>query len=149
MAYVHDLVFSNRDGEALARLVAEHGRGAFDPSATEALAELMMDARFVADDALPDGCVALGSRVAYTEEGGDTARRVTLVAPADADAAAGRISVLSPIGLALIGRGRGALTEAHLPNGRRLRLRVLETAAPPERSSSLRSLWVGSSASQA
>lgn len=122
MTYVHELVFSHRDGEALARLAAfrEHA----------ALSELMLDARFVADEALPEDCIALGTRVTYDEGGGSAARSVTLVAPADADAAAGRISVLSPIGLALIGRRRGALTDAHLPNGRRLRLRVLEAAAP-------------------
>jgi regulator of nucleoside diphosphate kinase len=122
MAYVHDLVISNRDGEALARLAAGRER--------EALADLMLDARFVADEALPEDCIGLGSRVTYVEDGGSAARSVTLVAPAEADAAAGRISVLSPIGLALIGRRRGALSDAHLPNGRRLRLRVLETAAP-------------------
>jgi regulator of nucleoside diphosphate kinase len=122
MAYVHELVFSHRDREALARLAAGRER--------DALAQLMLDARFVPDEARPDDCIGLGSRVAYAEERGDAIRMVTLVAPAEADAAAGRISVLSPIGLALIGRRQGALTEARLPNGRRLRLRVLEAAAP-------------------
>jgi regulator of nucleoside diphosphate kinase len=122
MAYVNDLVISNRDGEALARLAAGRER--------EALADLMLDARFVADEALPGDRIGLGSRVTYAEDGGSARRSVTLVAPPDADAAAGRISVLSPIGLALIGRRRGALSDAHLPNGRRLRLRVLEAAAP-------------------
>ena len=122
MAYVHDLVISNRDGEALARLAAGGERGA--------LADLMLDSRFVADEALPPDRMALGTRVTYAEDPGSAMRTVTLVAPADADAAAGRISVLSPIGLALIGRRRGALTDAHLPNGRHLRLRVLEAAAP-------------------
>ena len=118
MTHVHELVFSHRDGEALARLAAgrEHA----------ALSELMLDARFVADEALPEDCIALGTRVTYAEGGGSATRSVTLVAPGDADPAAGRISVLSPIGLALIGRRPGALSEAHLPNGRRLRLRVLE-----------------------
>lgn len=122
MTHVHELVLSRRDGEALARLAAGRERAA--------LSELMMDARFVADEALPEDCIALGTRVTYAEGGGSATRSVTLVAPAEADAAAGRISVLSPIGLALIGRRRGALTDAHLPNGRRLRLRVLEAAAP-------------------
>jgi regulator of nucleoside diphosphate kinase len=131
MTYVNERVFSNRDAGALARLLASHRRAhAFDDDASDVLADLMMDARFVADDALPDDCIGLGSRVAYAEERGDTVRMVTLVAPNEADPAAGRISVLSPVGLALIGRRHGALTEARLPNGRRLRLRVLEAAAP-------------------
>jgi regulator of nucleoside diphosphate kinase len=121
MTHVHELVLSHRDGEALARLAAgqEHA----------ALAELMLDARFVADEALPAGCAGLGSRVTYAEErGGGAARSITLVCPEDADVTAGRISVLSPIGLALVGRRRGAVTQALLPNGRRLTLRVLECA---------------------
>ena len=122
MAYVHDLVISNRDGEALARFAAGRER--------EALAELMLDARFVAEEALPEDCIGLGSPVTYAEDGGGATRSVTLVEPAEADASAGRISVLSPIGLALLGRRRGALSDAHLPNGRRLRLRVLDSAAP-------------------
>lgn len=117
MAYVHDLVISNRDGEALARLAAGRERAA--------LAELMLDARFVEEEALPEDCIGLGSRVTYAEDGGAT-RSVTLVSPDEADAMAGRISVLSPIGLALIGRRRGALSDADLPNGRRIRLQVLQ-----------------------
>lgn len=130
MAHVHELIFSTRDAEALARLLAEHRRAnAFEADASDALAELMMDARFVADDALPEGTVALGSRVGYAGEGG-ARRAVIVVEPAEADPAAGRISVLSPIGLALVGRRRGMLTEARLPNGRTLGLRLLEVSAP-------------------
>jgi len=129
MAHVHELIFCNRDAEALARLLAEHRRAdAFVADASDALAELTMDARFVADDALPEGTVALGSRVTYADAG--ATRSVVVVEPADADPAAGRISVLSPIGLALIGRRRGTLSEARLPNGRTLGLRLLEVSAP-------------------
>ncbi|HEX7054309.1 MAG TPA: GreA/GreB family elongation factor [Burkholderiales bacterium] len=120
MAHDLELIFCNRDAAALARL------------RSDALSELLMDARLVADDALPEDCVALGSRVTYREEGDAAPRTVTLVTPEAADAAAGRISVLSPIGLALIGRRRGASSEARLPNGRRVALRVLDTAEAAE-----------------
>ena len=121
MAYVHDVVISKRDAEALARLAAAGGEG---------LADVMLEARFIADDEAPVDGVGLHSRVTYAEEHGAASRTVVLVAPEDADAALGRVSVLSPVGLALIGRRRGALTEAALPNGRRLSLRVLEVARP-------------------
>jgi regulator of nucleoside diphosphate kinase len=131
MAHVHDIVFSNRDAEALARLLANHRRARpFEADASDALADLMLEARFVADEAMPAGYAGLLSRVTYAEERGAPLRTVVLVAPEDADAGMGRVSVLTPVGLALIGRRGGALTEAVLPSGRKLRLRVLD-AAPP------------------
>jgi regulator of nucleoside diphosphate kinase len=131
MAYVNDIVFSTRDAEALARLLANHRRShPFEADGSDALADLMLDARFVPDEAMPDGYVGLHSRVTYAEERGTPLRAVVLVAPEDADAGMGRVSVLTPIGLALIGRRAGALTEAELPNGRTLKLRVLDAARP-------------------
>jgi regulator of nucleoside diphosphate kinase len=52
---------------------------------------------------------------------------VTLVLPKDADPANARISVLSPIGLALIGRQRGAVVKAAAPNGTGLIVRIVDT----------------------
>jgi regulator of nucleoside diphosphate kinase len=64
--------------------------------------------------------------VAYGEEPGDVRRSVVLVHPIEADAAVGRISVLSPVGLALLGRTPGSLVDVALPGGRVLTIRILE-----------------------
>lgn len=129
MAHVHPVTFSHRDAEAIARLLANHRRAnAFASDPSDELADLMLEARFVPDEALPSDYAGLHSRVAYAEERGAASRTVVLVAPEGADATMGRISVLSPVGMALIGRRRGSLTEAALPNGRRVRLRVLDVA---------------------
>jgi hypothetical protein len=40
--------------------------------------------------------------------------------------------VLSPVGLALLGRGRGALVDAALPDERLLTIRIVETVRRPE-----------------
>jgi len=58
---------------------------------------------------------------------------VVLVHPIESDAAAGRVSVLSPVGLALLGRRPGARVAAELPGDRRLALRILDTRRAPER----------------
>lgn len=58
-------------------------------------------ASVVADATLPPEVVRLGSTVTYKSEGADVT--VTLVHPDEADAAAGMISVLSPIGATLLG----------------------------------------------
>jgi regulator of nucleoside diphosphate kinase len=52
---------------------------------------------------LPAGCAKLGSWVEYVDLLHAQVRTVQLVTPAEADIDAGRLSVLSPVGAALIG----------------------------------------------
>lgn len=59
-------------------------------------------ARVVDDSAVPADIVRMGSTVRYRTDAGQEPR-VTLVYPVDADIAEGRISVLTPVGTALIG----------------------------------------------
>src|SRR5690348_6090775 len=58
------------------------------------------------DHRVPPDVVRMGSRVVFRTSENDT-RAVTLVYPADADIADGRISVLTPVGTALIGLRAG------------------------------------------
>jgi regulator of nucleoside diphosphate kinase len=62
-------------------------------------------AHVLPDDRLPADVVRMGSRVTY--RAGDEERHVELVYPARADIALGRVSVLTPIGAALIGLKTG------------------------------------------
>ena len=59
-------------------------------------------ARVVDDAKVPDDIVRMGSTVRYRTDTGQEPQ-VTLVYPVDADIARGRISVLTPVGTALIG----------------------------------------------
>jgi regulator of nucleoside diphosphate kinase len=59
-------------------------------------------ARVVDDTKVPSDIVRMGSTVSYRTDTGQ-APKVTLVYPVDADIAEGRISVLTPVGTALIG----------------------------------------------
>lgn len=59
-------------------------------------------ARVVDDTDIPGDIVRMGSTVLYRTDAGQE-QRVTLVYPVDADIAQGRISVLTPVGTALIG----------------------------------------------
>jgi regulator of nucleoside diphosphate kinase len=54
------------------------------------------------------------------------------VHPREANANEGRISVLSPVGRALLGRKPGAVVAACAPGGRDLTLRILEVDTPEE-----------------
>lgn len=123
----NDLLVSASDAEALAFLVGDRRRtDRFEAAAADALAEVLMDARMVAHDRLPLDRVSMDCRVAYCEEPGGARRSIAIVHPADADPSGGRISVLSPVGRALLGRKTGSVATISVPGGRALRLRVLE-----------------------
>jgi regulator of nucleoside diphosphate kinase len=126
MNNTHELLVSTRDAEALAALVGDRDivNGAEHAAAGE-LADLVMAARFVPEGELPANRVAMNSRVTYREADG-AHRSVYLVHPRDADPARLRISVLSPVGRALLGRRRGSKITAALPNGRSVELHIID-----------------------
>ncbi len=124
----YELFVSARDAEALAAMLGKHRRAhPFERDPADELADLLMEARLVPAERLPADRVALGSSVTYVEEPSGVRRTVSLALPADADPAAGTISVLSPIGRALLGRRRGETVDAVLPGRRLLEIRILAT----------------------
>jgi regulator of nucleoside diphosphate kinase len=128
MATVHEFIVSTSDAELLALMLGERRPApALDALAANALAELLLEARLVAPEQLPADRVALGSKVTYEADPGRERRSVILVHPIEAEAAAGRISVLSPVGLGLLGRAAGSVVEVPTPGGNLLTLRILET----------------------
>lgn len=126
MTSYNELLVSARDAEALASVVGDRRRAdRFEADAADALAEVLMDARMVPYDRLPADRVAIDSRVTYREEPHGEPRTVVLVHPSDANATEGRISVLSPVGRALLGRKPGAVSSMGVPGGRAVRIHVL------------------------
>jgi regulator of nucleoside diphosphate kinase len=121
----NELLVSARDAEALAQVIGWRGRQAADADAANALADLLMEARLVPHEHLPADRVAMNSSVTYEERPGGTRRTVVLVHPAEANAAGGRVSVLSPIGRALLGRRPGETVDAGAPMGRELTIHIL------------------------
>jgi regulator of nucleoside diphosphate kinase len=67
------------------------------------LTEELSRAKLVPDDNCAPDIVRMGSQVIYTDEATNKQRTVTLVYPKDADIDQNRISILTPIGAALIG----------------------------------------------
>lgn len=64
-------------------------------------------ARVVKDGALPADVVGMGSLVRFRDETTGTERTVRLVYPHEADIAASKVSILTPIGAGLIGLREG------------------------------------------
>ena len=74
-------------------------------------------------EAAPAGSVQMGSTLEYEAEG--VLRRVTLVYPGEADLAEGKVSILTPIGTALIGLRAGQSIGWTANDGRVHRLTVV------------------------
>lgn len=87
---------------------------------------LLEKAVVVRSDAVPPEVVTMNSEVLLAYESTGVRRLVTLVYPPDAKAALDRISVLDPLGMALLGARPGQL----LPGG----MRVEKVLHQPERS---------------
>jgi regulator of nucleoside diphosphate kinase len=73
----------------------------------------------------PKGIVRMGSQVVYRDEGTGRIRDVTLVFPHEADINLNRISVLTPVGAALIGLAKGQNIEFQTPTHEKRSLTVL------------------------
>ncbi len=133
MATIEEVVVSARDAEVLALMLGERRRQSeLEANAAAALAQLLCEARLVPHEKLPADRVAMNSVVSYELEPGGARRSVALVHPIESAPSLGRISVLSPIGLALLGRGPGARVDAELPGGRRVTIRILQAGRKRE-----------------
>jgi regulator of nucleoside diphosphate kinase len=129
MANAHELIVSRSDAEVLALMLGERRpQPALDAAAANALADVLLEARLVAPEQLPPDRIALGSKVTYEAGAAGERRSVVLVHPIEAEVAAGRISVLSPVGLALLGRAAGAVVHVATPGAKVLTLRILEAS---------------------
>jgi regulator of nucleoside diphosphate kinase len=115
------------DARILERLIEGAGDGR-DAAGAALLDEELARATIVSDDALPPQTVALDSRVRFQNEETGQVREVTLVVPSKVAPDEGRISVLSPVGSALIGLSVDDDIDWPLPGGKVRRLRVLEVA---------------------
>ena len=114
-----DIVISVDDARTLSALLdgATH-------QAAEMLAEVFGGAEIVEAANLPPGVVPMNAPVQYVEVAKGAVRNITLVPPAEADPGLGRISVLSPVGRALLGRAVGMVSKVELPSGQTIELKI-------------------------
>jgi len=100
------------------------------PALADRLIEEISRARVVAPARLRDNVVTMGSNVTYREEASGQERTVTLVYPEDADIANLCVSVMTPIGVALLGLSEGASFYWDTRDDQRRTLTVLEVRQP-------------------
>lgn len=74
----------------------------------------------------------MNSRVSFVNEITHERREVTLVFPFEADIDAGKISILAPVGTALLGLRVGHSIDWEVPSGEKHRYRVIDVLFQPE-----------------
>ena len=87
------------------------------------LQKILEHSRVIDPDNLPKDRVCLLSRVEFTNLSTNTRMCFEIVSPHEMDLEAGKISLKSPIGAALMGKKVGDIAEAQVPSGT-LRLRI-------------------------
>ena len=99
--------------------------------AAEALEQELSRAQVVERSELPAGVVSMNSRAHCRDEGSGKDYRLTLVYPQEAGKE-GTVSVLAPVGTALLGMTVGQHIDWPTPGGKVLKLTLLEVEYQPE-----------------
>jgi len=102
-----------------------------DNPTAEALGDELARARVVDPHDVPADVVTMNSRARFRERISGKERELTLVFPQDAGAE-GRVSILTPIGCALLGLSVGQVIDWAGPTGRTLQLELLSVEFQPE-----------------
>lgn len=97
----------------------------------EALERELARAQVVGHDEVPAGVVTMNSRVHCREEGSGKDWHLTLVFP-DAAGGEGCVSILAPVGCALLGLTVGQQIDWPGPAGKPLKLKLLAVEYQPE-----------------
>lgn len=123
MPELRDVHVCERDARALCAMLVNR-RHPTEMESVIALASMLDAARVVPAGELPERVVKMGSIVTYVDDSNGKRRTVAVVHPAQADMGSGRVSVLSPIGRALLGRRAGSRTDVRSSTGRRVSFRI-------------------------
>ena len=95
------------------------------------LADELEDAEVVEAERVPSDVVTMGSRVRILDMVSGQQATYTICYPSEADLEAGRLSVLAPVGTALLGYREGDVVEWPVPGGVRV-LKIESLLHQPE-----------------
>ncbi|MDN3519857.1 nucleoside diphosphate kinase regulator [Aquisalimonas lutea] len=127
-----NIVISSLDADRLEKLMDSLPDGAF-PGKAELETELAR-ADIVEPTEMPSSVVTMNSTVRFRVEASDEEFTLTLVYPKELDSSGSKISILAPVGSALLGLAQGDEIEWPKPGGGVLRVRIEEVVYQPERS---------------
>ncbi len=125
-----EIIVSSRDLERLEALLfapAARARGDLD-----ALRDELERADVREPEDMPADVITMNSRARFCEENTGREYELTLAYPREADAAVGKVSVFTPAGAALLGLSANQSIDWATPDGKAIRLKVLEVTWQPE-----------------
>jgi regulator of nucleoside diphosphate kinase len=127
MADLPQIYLTQNDVDRLLKLVESQPGKRFEKLESE-----LVRAKVVPREEIPEDVVTMNSRVIFENESTRERREVTLVYPGSADIDAGMISILVPVGTALLGLRVGQSIDWELPGGGKQRYRIVEVPFQPE-----------------
>lgn len=116
-----DIILSEGDYRLLSNFLIENERGI----SGGALEEEISRAKVVPTPWLPKETVALNTRVTFQDLQNGTTRTITIVEPDHADVSSGHVSVLAPVGSALLGLRPEQEIDWQMPNGQPRKFKVV------------------------
>ena len=122
------------DHVRLTHFIQRHKCGRPVSSATLPIERVLGEADVVHWRQLPPDIVTMDSRILLKDLQTGVQKELTLCYPADADAGAGCVSVLSPVGWSLLGQRAGATVFWPTPSGGKLSAEILDILFQPESS---------------
>lgn len=125
------IIVTETDLSRLQRVLDLHGEGR-NAELAEMLEQELSRAEVMSPQEVPADVVTMNSTVVFEDEETGSRREVTLCYPQDARSDEGRISVLAPVGSALIGLSVGQSIQWPVPGGRTRTLRIVAVPYQPE-----------------
>lgn len=104
---------------------------------TQALEAELQRAEVVEPAQMPADVITMNSTARFLDESRGEEHELTLVYPREVDGSPDKVSILAPVGTALLGLRVGHTIELPLPGGHHTRLRVLSIRYQPEASGEL------------
>jgi regulator of nucleoside diphosphate kinase len=126
-----NLVISSYDKQRLMRLLGSGETAVEQREELEDLAREIERGTEVLPQEIPPDVVTMNSTVRVTDVDSGSSHSYTIVFPAEADYEKGKISILAPLGTALLGFRVGDVVDWTMPRGIR-RLRIDEITYQPE-----------------
>jgi len=123
-----DIYVTDSDLERLERLVS----GLKSSPNIERFKSELERAIVVPSEEIPSDVVTMNSRVIFKDLDSEEETEITLVYPSDADVNLGKISILTPVGAALLGLSVGDQINWPLPTGRIRTYKILSVLYQPE-----------------
>jgi len=131
MEKVKDVTITDADFDRLRHLVDSPRYRGVQSTAMSTLKDELGRGRIVATTSVPKAVVTMRSQVKVRDMKSDESQTYTLVYPEEADINEDKLSVLAPLGRALLGSHVGQVVEFDAPGGKR-KLKVEKILYQPE-----------------